>query len=282
MNMKKIWKALALVFALAMMMTACGQTPASTDAKGTAPASAAAGKGESDFAYIKDKGEMIIGITLFAPMNYEEKGELTGFETEFAKAVCAKLGVTPKFQEIDWNSKEIELNAKNIDCIWNGMTVTDERKQNMSLTDSYMNNKQVIVAKKENVEKFSKSVDGANIVAENGSTGEELIGEDEFFASAKYTAVDSQAKGLTDVLAGTADAVVVDYVLSIGSIGEGTDFADLALVNKEFKRDEYAVAFRKGSDVTKEVNAVIKELAADGTLKKLAEKYKLGEMLLAK
>lgn len=103
---------------------------------------------EGDLAYIKDKGELIIGITLFAPMNYEDDNqELIGFETEFAEAVCAKLGVEANFVEINWNSKEIELNAKNIDCIWNGMTITEERLENMSISVPYMENKQVMVSK---------------------------------------------------------------------------------------------------------------------------------------
>lgn len=100
-----------------------------------------------DLAYVKEKGELIVGITLFAPMNYYEGEELIGFETEFAKAVCEKLGVEAKFVEINWNSKEIELNAKNIDCIWNGMTITDERLENMSISAPYMQNKQVMVSK---------------------------------------------------------------------------------------------------------------------------------------
>ncbi len=104
---------------------------------------------DSDYDYIMNKGELVIGITYFAPMNYlDDKNELVGFETEFAKAVCAKLGLTPKFVEINWNSKETELAAKNIDCIWNGMTINDERKENMSITIPYMQNKQVMVVKK--------------------------------------------------------------------------------------------------------------------------------------
>ncbi len=103
---------------------------------------------ESDWEYIKAKGELVVGITYFAPMNYEdENGELTGFETEFAKAVAEELGVKVKFQEIDWNSKEVELNAKNIDCIWNGMTITPEREETMEITIPYMQNKQVVVVK---------------------------------------------------------------------------------------------------------------------------------------
>ena len=104
---------------------------------------------DSDWEYIKNKGELIIGFTYFAPMNYEnDKGEFVGFETEFAKAVCEILGVTPKFVEINWSAKETELKAKNIDCIWNGMTIDDERKQNMSITIPYMENQQVMVVKK--------------------------------------------------------------------------------------------------------------------------------------
>lgn len=103
---------------------------------------------DSDYKYIMDKGELIIGITYFAPMNYlNDDQELVGFETEFAKAVCEKLGVKAKFQEISWNAKETELAAKNIDCIWNGMTITEERLENMSISIPYMENKQVKVVK---------------------------------------------------------------------------------------------------------------------------------------
>ena len=103
---------------------------------------------DSDYKYIMDKGELIVGMTIFNPMNYkDENGKLVGFETEFAEAVCAELGIRVKFQEIDWDAKETELAAKNIDCIWNGMTITEERATNMSITIPYMNNKQVMVVK---------------------------------------------------------------------------------------------------------------------------------------
>lgn len=103
---------------------------------------------ESDWEYIKNKGTLVVGITLFAPMNYnDENGELIGFETEFAKAVAAKLGLEVKFQVIDWNSKETELASKNIDCIWNGMTITPERAENMQVSIPYMQNKQAVVVK---------------------------------------------------------------------------------------------------------------------------------------
>ena len=235
-----------------------------------------------DLKYVKDKGTMVVGITLFAPMNYKDaNGDLIGFETEFAKAVCEKLGVKAEFKEINWDSKEVDLSSKNIDCIWNGMTITEERKANMSISVPYMKNKQVMVVKKENAEKYAQSVEGAKISAEAGSAGEDLANTDEFLKKGEYLSADSMATALTNVHAGNADVAVVDYVTSIGSIGEGTDFADLVVVaGKEFSPEEYGIAFRKGSNMTEEVNKIIAELMADGTMDKIAAKYKLTEQLI--
>ena len=134
--------AVVLCFALA----ACGGDK-NTDGNAT-DGNATAGDVASDLAYIKDKGEMVIGYTEFAPMNYvDDEGNFIGFETEFAKAVCAELGVEAKFQLIDWSAKETELAGKTIDCIWNGMTITPEREENMSISIPYMANKQVMVVK---------------------------------------------------------------------------------------------------------------------------------------
>ncbi len=251
----------------------------------SALAGCSGGSTESDWGYIEGNKSMTIGITYFEPMNYmDDNGELTGFETEFAKAVCDKLGVEAKFQKIDWESKEVELNAKTIDCIWNGMTITDERKANMDISVPYMENKQVMVVKEENADKFedAESLKGATVVAEKQSAGESVAKEDEFFSSATYVSVDSQAKALMEVKSGTADIAIIDYVMSIGSIGEGTDYADLEVVDdKDFAEEQYGIAFRKNSPETlKKVNGAIKELAKDGTLETIAKKYKLDELLL--
>jgi len=94
---------------------------------------------DAEWEYLQEKGELIIGITLFAPMNYKDNNnELTGFETEFSKAVCEILGLQYKFQEITWSAKETELSAKNIDCIWNGMTINEERATNMAISVPYL------------------------------------------------------------------------------------------------------------------------------------------------
>ena len=176
---------------------------------------------EDDWAYIEGKGEMVIGITLFDPMNYYEGEKLIGFDTEYAEAVCAKLGVTPKFVEINWDTKEVELAAKNIDCIWNGLTVTEERKANMQFTDAYIENKQVVVIKKSNEKKFADtaSLSGANLTAEISSAGEGAIADDANLSKATYTAVAKQTDALLEVKAGTADAAVLDYVMAKSMVG---------------------------------------------------------------
>ena len=276
--MKKI---LALI--LAALMLTCMLAGCANDAGNVDEISGNGDNATSDADYIMNNGKMIIGMTLFAPMNYYDNAtnELVGFETEFAKAVCEKIGVEPEFIEINWDSKEIELNAKNIDCIWNGMTITDERKANMEISKPYMKNRQVMVVKKENLEKFSEGVIGAAVVAEAGSAGEELATADEFFKDAAFTPVDSMAKALMDVAAGTSDVAIVDYVTSIGSIGAGTDFENLVAVEaREFSPEEYGIAFRKGSDMATIVNNTIDELIADGTLDAIAAKYKLQNLLI--
>jgi len=251
---------------------------------------AGCGGGKTDWDYISGKGNMIIGITYFKPMDYLDDDGTTviGFEADFARAVCEKIGVTPKFQVIDWDSKETELSAKNIDCIWNGMTITDERKQNMDLTAAYMANRQVMVVRSADAAKYSDdaNIAGANAVAEKGSTGEDLILTDEkdLFAGANYTALDSQAKALLEVKAGTADIAAIDYTMALASTGPGTDYADLVIINDgRFDPQSYAVAFRKDSPNTlKKVNDAMNELAADGTLKAIADKYNLGALILLK
>ncbi len=239
---------------------------------------------DSDWAYIKEDGKLIVGMTLFAPMNYyDDDNNFVGFETEFANAVGEKLGVEVEFVEIDWTTKEVELAAKSIDVIWNGMTITPDRAENMSVTVPYMANKQVLVTKAENAEVYATAdgLAGAVVVAEAESAGESVATTDEYFASADYVAVDTMAKALMEVSSGTADVCVVDYVASIGMIGEGTDYEELVVVaTDDFSPEEYGAAFRKGSDATAVVNDAMKALAEDGTLEEIAKKYKLEELLL--
>ena len=231
-----------------------------------------------DWQYIADKGNFVAGITLFEPMNYyDENGELTGFETEFTKAVCEKLGVEAKFQEIEWDKKEIELNAKTIDAIWNGLTVTEERKENMGFSKSYVRNKQVVVIKADNKDKYTDeaSMAGASCAAESGSAGQTAIETSSVLSQNEFVGASAQKDVLLEVELG-----VLDYVMAKASIGEGTDYSDLMIVEGvELAPEEYAIGMRKGDTETIEkINGAIDELVADGTLKALAEKYGLADV----
>ena len=282
--MKK--KSIALILAalaviMCFVLAACGGAGNTDEPSTDAPEATA-----SDLAYIKEKGKMIIGYTEFAPMNYKnDAGEFVGFETDFAKAICEELGVEAEFQLISWEAKETELAAKTIDCIWNGMTITPERQEAMSISTPYMANKQVLIVKAENADKYLKAEDmeGAKIVAEVESAGEGVAKEDAFFANASYTSVADQATALMEVASGVSDGCVVDYVLSIGMIGEGTDYENLVVVDSlAFADEEYGIAFRKGSDTTAAVNEAITALVENGKLMEIAEAYKLEAQLIAK
>ena len=282
--MKKI---LALLMAGAMAVTAFAGCSANVNSNSNSDATkdvaSGSSKEESDWDYISGKGKMTIGITYFEPMNYlDENGKLTGFETDFATAVCEELGVTPDFQEIEWDSKEIELNAKTIDCIWNGLTITEEREANMNITLPYMQNKQVMVVKAENADKYKTAEDmkDAKVVAEAGSAGEEVAKGEDFFKDAKYTPADSQAKCLLEVKSGTSDVAIIDYVMSIGTLCDGSDYADLKIVeDQEFSPELYGIAFRKGSDASAKVSDSIVKLYMSGKLQEIAEKYNLKEQI---
>jgi polar amino acid transport system substrate-binding protein len=235
-------------------------------------------------AYIKEKGELIIGITPYEPMNYEdENGKLVGFDTEYAEALCAKLGVTPEFIFINWDTKEIELKSKNIDCIWNGLTVTEKRKENMAFTQSYLINEQVVVVRSSDADKYTDkaSLEGANVVAEAGSAGQTAVEAD--LPDAKFTAVDAQTKALLEVKAGTAQVAVVDATVANSMTGAGTDYADLTVISGlNLTSEEYAIGLRLGSTAVDEFNKITLELLQDGTLDEIAEKYGLMERLIKK
>ena len=273
--MKKLIS-MALAAGMAVSLAACGGAASSSaPAADSAAASTTEAAADSDLAYIQGKGKMTIGYTVYEPMNYiDADGNFTGFDTELATAVCEKLGVEPDFVEINWDTKIVELDAKSIDCIWNGMTLTDEIQANAACTKAYAKNAQVVVMKSDADYSSTADLVGKTVVAEAGSAGETAISEDAGLSQAEYISKSVQTDCLMEVAAGTADAAVLDLTLATAMIGEGTDYANLA-IKDELNAEEYGVAFRKGSDVAEAVNAAFDELKADGTMQKLADKYSL-------
>ncbi len=284
---KNLFALLLACLLLAVTLAGCTTQPAETtdpdepSGEATEPTAAPADT-DSDLAYIMDKGTLVIGITAYAPMNYyDENGKLIGFDTEFAEALCAELGLTPEFIIIDWDSKELELKSKKIDCIWNGLTIKEDRRENMDFTTAYLMNEQVVVIRAEDAALYTdlSSFSGVSVVAEVGSAGEDTVYTD--MPDAVFTGVTAQSDALLEVKAGTADAAVIDYTMATAMTGEGTDYSELMIVEGiDLMDEEYAIGFRLGSDMTAKANEIIEKFLADGTLSELAEKYEMSDLLI--
>ena len=288
--MKKLSKLSALVLALAMAfaLASCGGNNASTPASGSAsksaaPAASASGSGdksaadasdaESDLQYVKDKGTLVVGITDFEPMDYkDDSGEWVGFDADMARAFAESLGVKVEFVEINWDNKILELGNKSIDCVWNGMTLTDEVTSSMECTNAYMNNTQVVVVPKEKADMDTiELLSSLSFAVESGSAGEEQAQKFEF----NYTPVDSQANALMEVAAGTSDAAIIDSLMAGAMVGEGTGYPDLVYTVSlnEDEGEQYGVGFRKGSDLAAALNDFFSASYADGSMQQTAETY---------
>ena len=256
--MKKII-AMLLVMVLALfLLTACG-----------------AAKSDSDLAAIQKKGKIIVGITDYAPMDYkDENGEWTGFDAEFAQLFAKELGVDCEFYVIaDWGKKFLELETKQIDAVWNGMTITEEAQLNSSVSDPYVVNAQVLVMKADAIANYADaaSLKDLTVAVENGSAGQSAAKET---GITNIIATQDQAAALMEVAAGTSDACVIDITMANAMTGEGTNYVDLA-PGLALTSEEYGVSFRKESDVTAKFNEFMDKIIADGTLQTLADKYSL-------
>ena len=287
MKMKKL---LALMLALVMVfaLAACGDSgSAATDAPSAEPTdtaeSAAPSEGgdtaESDLAYVQDKGTLIVGITEFEPMDYQNAdGEWIGFDADLAKLFAERLGVEVQFQLIDWESKVMELDGRTIDVVWNGMTLTDEVLSSMECTNAYLNNAQVVILPSAEAENYAdaESMSGLQFAVESGSAGEQMAIENGF----SYTPVTDQATAVLEVESGTCDAAIIDSLMASAMVGEGTNFADLTYTIS-LNTEEYGVGFRQGSDLAAELNAFFAEIYADGTMQELADQYGVSAALIA-
>ena len=252
--MKKM-TALLLAVLMVLSMAACASKPAE----------------ESDLAYIQDKGTLVVGITDFAPMDYQnESGEWIGFDADLAKAFADSLGVKVEFVEIVWDNKVLELDSKTIDCVWNGMTLTSEVTSAMACSNAYCNNAQVVIVPADKAADYQtvESVKDLTFAAEAGSAGEAELNA----LGYSVTPVSAQSDALMEVAAGTSDAAVIDSLMAAAMVGEGTGYANLTYTCG-LNSEEYGVGFRKGSDLVQKLNDFFKASYADGSILKIAETY---------
>lgn len=230
---------------------------------------------ESDLAYVQDKGKLVVGITDYAPMDYkDENGNWIGFDAEFAQLFAEEIGVDVEFFVLsDWGKKFYELETKNIDVIWNGMTINEDVELNTNCSDPYVVNAQVVVMKADVVGNYAtnESLLDLTVAVESGSAGEDAA---EAVGIADIVPVQDQGAAVMEVAAGTSDACVIDITMAKAMTGEGTSYADLG-IGLSLTEEFYGVGFRKDSDMTAKFNEILAKLKADGTLDALAAKYSL-------
>ena len=282
-DMKKIIAMLLVLLLTLSCFTACGSAPTADEAGDNnsdatsdvqSDNSQTADDG-SDLAFVQANGKLVVGITDYAPMDYkDDNGEWTGFDAEFARLFAEELGVECEFFVLaDWGKKIFELDSKNIDCVWNGMTITEEILLTSSVSDPYVINAQVVVMKADAVGNYAdiESMKDLTFAVESGSAGESALND---AGLSKYVAVQDQGAAVMEVAAGTSDACVIDITMANAMTGEGTSYENLTY-NVSLTEEQYGVSFRKDSDLTAKFNEFMASLKADGTLQALAEKYEL-------
>ena len=229
------------------------------------------------FAGCGDDNTIVVGYTLYEPMNYEENGELTGHDTELAEIVLGEmLGYDVEFQIIQWDYKVMELNSGNIDVIWNGMTITDELKDAILISDPYMVNQQVLVAPNDELADYTDASDlvGVKVAVESGSAADALVTEIEGISDKDIMRAESQSKALMEVKSGASDVAVIDITMAQSMTGEGTSYADIGYKNIGFAEEQYGVGVRKeDTELCDKINEALAELKEDGTLDELYQKY---------
>lgn len=234
---------------------------------------------KSTFESTLDKDTIIIGLDdAFAPMGFrDESGQIVGFDVDLAKELGERLDKEVTFQPIDWTMKEAELNSGNIDFIWNGYTITEERKEKVEFSTPYLNNSQVIVTLADSDIKTKADLSGKKVGAQNQSSAVSAMEKEadlyaSFYGSKAITFEDNN-QALMDLEAGRCDAIVADEILVryyIKLKGE----EKFKILDENFGDEEYGVGIRKGdTKMVEAFNEVLEEMKADGTMKEISEKW---------
>jgi len=217
---------------------------------------------------------VVVGLDdTFAPMGFKnEKGEIVGFDVDLAKEVFKRLGYEVKFQPIDWAMKESELNSKKIDVIWNGYTITEERKQKVDFTKPYLINRQVIVVLKNSNINKKVDLEGKKVAAQLNSSSQEAVEKEKEFLSklkdGKLYLYETNNDALMELENGRVDAVVVDEILARYYIKlKGED--NFRILEDNFGSEEYGIGFRKGDELKDKVEKTLEEMKKDGTFEKI-------------
>ena len=232
-------------------------------------------KVDNSLEELKGRGEFVLGLDdSFPPLGFrDESNNIVGYDIDLAKEVCARLGVTLRCQPIDWAAKEQELNTGNIDCIWNGFTITPERLEALSFTKAYLDNAQVVIVRGDSGYKTLADLAGKSVGLQAGSSAADALNASDFSATVK-TVVEfkDNLTALMDLEIGGVDAVVMDMV--VGNYNIKTSGKNFVVLSETLSTEEYGIGFRKADvKLRDEVQKVLEEMAADGTVAAISEKW---------
>lgn len=275
--MKKRFVSAALAAVMALSMTACGSSnsAAETTAADTEAAESQAEETTAEEAKTTDGGTLIVGFDQdFPPMGFVgDDGEYTGFDLELAQEVAKRLGLEYKAQPIAWDSKDMELESGNIDCIWNGFTMTG-REDDYTWTEPYMANQQVFVVANDSDINSQADLAGKIVEVQADSSAEVALKEaPELTATFKelLTTADYNT-AFMDLEQGAVDAIAMDVIVAGYQIQQRN--ADFKILDDSLSEEEYGVGFKKGNtELRDKVQSTLEEMAEDGTLQEVSEKW---------
>ena len=233
-------------------------------------------KTDNSLEYILSKGTFVLGLDdSFPPMGFRnEQNEIVGFDVDVAREVCSRLGVKLVLQPIDWNAKELELSSKQIDCIWNGFTVTKERKKQITFSESYVKNEQVVIVLENSPYKKLSDLAGKVIGLQAGSSAADALEDTPSFTKTIKGTVEfkDNLTAIMDLEVGGCDAVVMDLLVANYEISLASK--PMRILKETLASEEYAVGFRLGEKALAEaVTQQMKNMAKDGTMAEIAEKW---------
>jgi polar amino acid transport system substrate-binding protein len=259
-----------------LLMTICATALFAGGAKENA-------EGDNSLKYIQDKGVLILGLDdSFPPMGFrDENGEVAGFDIDLAKEVAKRMGVELKMQPIDWDAKILDLNSKDIDVIWNGLTITEDRIEKIEFSKPYIANRQIVIVQKDSGINTKADLAGKSMGIQMSSSADNAVNGDASTVATFKELVKYQdnVQALMDLGTGRIDAVVVDEIMGRYYISKKPGVYDVAA--EDFGAEEYGIGFRKGEVAfVSEVDRILDEMVKDGTAAAISNKWFAEDILL--
>lgn len=284
---------LLIAFLLVFSMVGCGTkednttvgskgstTNVNSETEGTDNTSA-----DTSLQYIQNKGKFVLGLDdSFPPMGFrDDNDQIVGFDIDLAQAVCDKLGIELVVQPISWDAKEQELSTKSIDCIWNGLSITDERKENMTMSEAYLENTIALIVRADSGITTLDDVAGKSVAIQGGSAAEETLDSTPDFKDSlgKVNVFDDYVTALMDLETGASDAVLMDSVVANYMINENNK--NFVILDEYLQADYYGIGFRKGEQALCDaVSNALSELKAEGKIADISTKWFGSDITLIK